>query len=118
MVKRGGSFGGGTWGLPGGKLEWGEVPERAAERECLEETGVTVRASYPIMWTNDVSELWDTHYITLFIRCYNVSGEPSVTEPEECPAVEWVPFGKVADLPLFLPLETAVTRRLLLDLIG
>lgn len=117
MLRRGTGPGTGTWGLPGGKLEWGETPHQAAERECLEETGVTVRAGYPLVWTNDVSSEWGTHYITLIIRSYWVSGEPTVTEPVQCPQVRWVSFGKVADLPLFLPLETAVTNGLL-DLVG
>jgi 8-oxo-dGTP pyrophosphatase MutT (NUDIX family) len=29
----------GTWALPGGKLKPGETAEKAAVRECLEETG-------------------------------------------------------------------------------
>jgi 8-oxo-dGTP pyrophosphatase MutT (NUDIX family) len=29
----------GTWALPGGKIKPGETPEKAAVRECLEETG-------------------------------------------------------------------------------
>jgi 8-oxo-dGTP pyrophosphatase MutT (NUDIX family) len=29
----------GTWALPSGKIKSGETPEKAALRECLEETG-------------------------------------------------------------------------------
>jgi 8-oxo-dGTP pyrophosphatase MutT (NUDIX family) len=29
----------GTWDLPGGKIKAGESPEKAAVRECVEETG-------------------------------------------------------------------------------
>jgi mutator protein MutT len=32
----------GVWEFPGGKCEPGEPPERAAGRECLEETGLRV----------------------------------------------------------------------------
>ena len=39
----------GYWEFPGGKTAKGETPEDAARRECLEETGVTVRVigEYP-----------------------------------------------------------------------
>jgi len=35
----------GYWEFPGGKLEPGETPDSAAARECLEETGLAVRAT-------------------------------------------------------------------------
>lgn len=31
---------GGSWGVPAGKLEYGETPEEAAKRELSEETGI------------------------------------------------------------------------------
>ena len=34
--------GSGRWGLPGGKIEWGESPEAAVVREYGEETGLVV----------------------------------------------------------------------------
>jgi mutator protein MutT len=34
----------GYWEFPGGKIHPGETPEQAAVRECLEETGLLVRA--------------------------------------------------------------------------
>ncbi len=36
-----------SWEIPGGKVDDGETPERAAIRECLEETGI--RAMNPIL---------------------------------------------------------------------
>lgn len=35
----------GLWSIPAGFLDAGEDPVRAAERECLEETGLVVRAA-------------------------------------------------------------------------
>lgn len=36
----------GLWTLPAGFVDAGEDPARAAERECLEETGLSVRATH------------------------------------------------------------------------
>jgi mutator protein MutT len=49
----------GLWEFPGGKVRLGETPERAAVRECLEETGLEIEVvgsygvtahSYPHGW--------------------------------------------------------------------
>jgi ADP-ribose pyrophosphatase YjhB (NUDIX family) len=43
LVRRNGEPFRGLWTLPAGFVDAGEDPARAAERECLEETGLTVR---------------------------------------------------------------------------
>ncbi len=45
MVRRGIEPGLGLWSLPGGYVDRGEVVERAAEREVMEETGVRVKVT-------------------------------------------------------------------------
>ena len=45
MVRRGIEPGLGLWSLPGGYVDRGEVVERAAEREVMEETGVRVQVT-------------------------------------------------------------------------
>jgi len=42
MIRRGTELGYGLWGLPGGYVDRGEVVERAAAREVLEETGLEI----------------------------------------------------------------------------
>jgi 8-oxo-dGTP diphosphatase len=44
LIRRGSDPGRGLWSLPGGRVEAGETPARAVEREVLEETALVVRA--------------------------------------------------------------------------
>jgi 8-oxo-dGTP diphosphatase len=44
LIQRGREPARGSWSLPGGRVEPGESPEQAVEREVLEETGLRVRA--------------------------------------------------------------------------
>src|SRR5438309_12034876 len=44
LIKRGKAPLLGEWSIPGGMLELGETLRQGAEREALEETGLTVRA--------------------------------------------------------------------------
>jgi 8-oxo-dGTP diphosphatase len=45
FVRRRNEPGRGLWSLPSGFVDAGEDPRRAAERECLEETGLEVRVT-------------------------------------------------------------------------
>jgi ADP-ribose pyrophosphatase YjhB (NUDIX family) len=44
LIQRGHAPAQGRWTLPGGRVEPGETPTEAVEREVLEETGLAVRA--------------------------------------------------------------------------
>jgi ADP-ribose pyrophosphatase YjhB (NUDIX family) len=48
LIRRGHPPHEGRWSLPGGRVESGESPEAAVEREVLEETGLRVRAGAPV----------------------------------------------------------------------
>ncbi len=44
LIKKGKGPFKGRWDLPGGKMDFGETPEEALEREVMEETGLKVRS--------------------------------------------------------------------------
>ncbi|MBB6430826.1 NUDIX hydrolase [Algisphaera agarilytica] len=84
----------GSWSLISGILEPGEQPDEALEREVLEETGVTIRASRLLdAFTSPIIEYPNgdrAQYLTVAYRCDVVAGEPRVNDDESL-EVRFVP---------------------------
>lgn len=84
------------WALPGGEIEPGELPERAAVRETLKETGLTVAAGR--LLGIRVHPLTERHMA--YIACDVLAGTAHVAAEDELPAVRWV---TLAQIPEYVP---------------
>ncbi len=101
---RQGSHGTGQWSLPGGHVEFGETPEQTAQREVMEETGLTITQCHTVASTNDIFTDEDKHYVTLFVLADYQAGDVVTLEPEKCLRWEWFAWDKIPE-PRFLPLR-------------
>ncbi|WP_019274863.1 NUDIX domain-containing protein [Vibrio coralliilyticus] len=73
------------WGFPSGRIEDGESPINAAEREALEETSVAPRALSLMVELDDPS-LPIRHY---FYLCTDWIGQIENAEPHLCGELRW-----------------------------
>ena len=102
----------GRWEFPGGKLEKGESPEEAIEREIREELAAEIRAgrvyqaiaySYP-----------EKDVLLLFYAASIVSGEPRPVEEAE---IRWITLEEL-DGYAFAPVDAMLVERLKRDGLG
>lgn len=108
LVKREHVHASGTWGAPGGHLEYGESFEERAVKEVKEETDVNIADVKFRVVTNDVFEAEQKHYVTIWMEAKYVSGEPKVSAPYEESEVGWFTWDALPQ-PLFLPLKHLLT---------
>jgi 8-oxo-dGTP diphosphatase len=80
-------LGGGTWTMPGGKLEFGETFEDGAKREVKEETGIDLHETEVICINNDM--IPEAHFVTIGLFAKSFSGEATVMEPDEITQWQW-----------------------------
>lgn len=115
VMRRAGAHGAGLWGLPGGHQEFGESPERTAVREVAEETGLVVAVTARLGFTDDPMPDIGRHYVTLFLACSRITGEPRFMEPEKATALEWLTVDELRARrnELFVPLRHCLDDGLL-----
>jgi ADP-ribose pyrophosphatase len=102
LVKRGIAPSKGLWAIPGGALELGETLQQAAEREILEETGLTIRAHEPVYAFDFFERTHDGrvrfHFVIVDVWADYISGD--VQGADDALEARWLAPADLADLPV------------------
>ena len=113
LVKRASPPGKGFWAIPGGLVELGETVREAAERELLEETGISVRARDAFyifdFIDRDAEGKIRYHYIIVDFLADYLGGEPKAAD--DVSDARWVSPDEAAALNL-----SPTTRKLLVQM--
>ncbi len=97
----------GTWGLPGGSLDYNEELEDCAIRETLEECGITIKNLRRGPYVNAMHYANEKHFLVVLMIADWAAGEPAVKEPERFSEWRWCDWNKMPK-PLFHPLKLFV----------
>ena len=88
----------GLWEFPGGKVDEGETPLLALQRELEEELGIIVTKADP------VSFAVDAHFVLLLFACKEWTGDPTGKEGQ---TLMWVASAALENHAM-LPLDEAL----------
>jgi ADP-ribose pyrophosphatase YjhB (NUDIX family) len=98
------------WGIPGGKIKFGETAEAALRREIKEETNLAVGGIEFVLVQDCIHSPEfhrDAHFILLNYRC--VAEEPlEVILNDEAEAFQWLPVQEALNLPLNTPTRVLI----------
>lgn len=83
------------WEVPAGRIENNESPENAARRECLEETGCTLKDLTYLCCHNPSNGMSD---LKLHVFGAKVDTETSKIDENEVNAKQWIAKDKVLDM--------------------
>ncbi len=115
LVRRGQPPAQGFWAVPGGRVRLGESLQTAAEREILEETGVTIRAGKPVFTFDtiqrDDADQVEFHYVVVDLEGEYISGIPQ--GGDDADEARWIFEDDLDRFPIH-----PLTRRLLFEAYG
>lgn len=84
---------GGKWEFPGGKVEQGETPEEALQREIHEELGLQISVGRLIDRSSTV-----VGENTIDLACYLVDSEEYPSSSSDHDQIMWQPYPAIRDL--------------------
>jgi ADP-ribose pyrophosphatase len=100
LVKRGIDPNKGLWAIPGGSLKLGETLQEGAEREIMEETGITIKAKDPVysfdFFERDGDGRIRFHYVIVDMIADYVGGEAQGAD--DALEARWVSQGELKDM--------------------
>jgi phosphoglycolate phosphatase len=92
------------WGIPGGKIKWGETAEAALRREIREETALEIGNIKFVIAQDCIhsKEFYrDAHFVLLNYTCDTPGGK--VILNDEAEEFQWLPPAKALNLDLNTP---------------
>jgi len=104
------------WGIPGGKIKWGETSEAALRREIMEETHLKAKGIEFVLVQDCIhsKEFYrDAHFVLLNYTCRCAGKDPRVKLNEEGLEFRWLKPAAALKMPLNTP-----TRILLEAVLG
>lgn len=97
LIRRGHGPAAGSWSVPGGRVQEGELLAHAVVRELAEETGIEGVCGPLIGWVERLAD--DHHFVVLDFEVTALDDEPLVAGDDAAEA-RWVPLYDVAELDL------------------
>jgi phosphoglycolate phosphatase-like HAD superfamily hydrolase/ADP-ribose pyrophosphatase YjhB (NUDIX family) len=98
------------WGIPGGKIKWGEPSEAALRREIKEETGLDVTDIEFVLVQDCIHsrEFYrDAHFVLLNYTCRR-KGQPRVKLNDEARESRWVTIAEACKMKLNMPTRVLI----------
>jgi len=98
------------WGIPGGKIKWGETSEAALRREVLEETGLKISGIEFVLVQDCIhsKEFYrDAHFVLLNYTC-RCRGKPHVVLNDEGREFRWVKMAEAKKMKLNKPTRVLI----------
>lgn len=88
----------GAWGLPGGKVDFGEPVKAAVMREIKEELGVEIALTGLACLTEIIDKGDGRHWVSPVYRAQIVSGTPKLMEPDKHGGLGWFDLSQMPEV--------------------